>query len=115
MVLRFSPSGAPVVRFATGVTATVRAETWNVRTGAKGPQASRRQIPLMLAWAISIHKSQGMTLDHVDIHLEGVFEAGQAYVALSRARSLRCMRVTGFSRRCVRADPVVVAYYKTLS
>ena len=48
----------------------------------------RRRLPLLLAWAITVHKSQGMSLPHLQVELSNAFAAGQSYVALSRATSL---------------------------
>lgn len=88
-------------------------EKWTFRVGG-GTILSRKQLPLKLAWAMSIHKSQGTTLDCVEISLNGVFEKGQTYVALSRARSLKSLRVKGFNTSCVQADQDVLGYYKFL-
>ncbi|XP_012709981.2 ATP-dependent DNA helicase PIF1 isoform X2 [Fundulus heteroclitus] len=105
--------GFPCVRFLCGVTEVLKLERW-VFKSAGGIYLSRQQLPLKLAWAISIHKSQGMTLDCVEISLARVFESGQAYVALSRARSLEGLRVMDFDPHVVRADPDVLLYYKKL-
>ncbi|CAF96389.1 unnamed protein product, partial [Tetraodon nigroviridis] len=105
--------GLPHVRFLCGVTQALKPERW-VFKSAGGTHLSRQQLPLKLAWAISIHKSQGMTLDCVEISLARVFESGQAYVALSRARSLEGLRVMDFDPRVVRADPDVLLFYKKL-
>uniref|UniRef100_A0A8C7XP52 ATP-dependent DNA helicase PIF1 n=1 Tax=Oryzias sinensis TaxID=183150 RepID=A0A8C7XP52_9TELE len=105
--------GLPRVRFLCGVTEVLRPERW-VFKSASGVHLSRTQLPLKLAWAISIHKSQGMTLDCVEISLARVFESGQAYVALSRARSLEGLRVMDFNPHVVRADPDVLLFYKKL-
>ncbi|KAM4552500.1 ATP-dependent DNA helicase PIF1 isoform 2-T2 [Odontesthes bonariensis] len=106
-------SGLPRVRFLCGVTEVIKPERWVFKSGG-GIHLSRRQLPLKLAWAISVHKSQGMTLDCVEISLARVFESGQAYVALSRAKSLEGLRVMDFDPRVVRADPDVLLFYNKL-
>ncbi|KAM6918859.1 ATP-dependent DNA helicase PIF1 [Xenentodon cancila] len=105
--------GLPRVRFLCGVTEVLKPERWVFKSGG-GMHLSRQQLPLKLAWAISIHKSQGMTLDCVEISLARVFESGQAYVALSRAQSLEGLRVMDFDPHVVRADPDVLLFYKKL-
>ncbi|XP_074764260.1 ATP-dependent DNA helicase PIF1 [Athene noctua] len=105
--------GLPKVRFLCGVTQVIKMEKW-VFKGPSGVHLSRQQLPLKLAWAISIHKSQGMSLDCVEISLSRVFESGQAYVALSRARSLAGLRVLDFDPKAVRADPSVLQFYRQL-
>ncbi|XP_053785089.1 ATP-dependent DNA helicase PIF1 [Desmodus rotundus] len=105
--------GLPQVRFLCGITEVIRADRWTVQATG-GQLLSRRQLPLQLAWAISIHKSQGMSLDCVEISLSRVFASGQAYVALSRARSLQGLRVLDFDPTVVRCDPCVLRFYATL-
>ncbi|XP_064341535.1 ATP-dependent DNA helicase PIF1 isoform X3 [Camelus dromedarius] len=105
--------GLPQVRFLCGVTEVIRADRWTVQATG-GQLLSRQQLPLQLAWAISIHKSQGMSLDCVEISLSRVFASGQAYVALSRARSLQGLRVLDFDPMVVRCDPRVLSFYATL-
>ncbi|XP_030219661.1 ATP-dependent DNA helicase PIF1 [Gadus morhua] len=115
VVLGFEPGkqGLPRVRFLCGATEVLKRERWMFKVGG-GLYVSRQQLPLKLAWAISIHKSQGMTLDCVEISLARVFECGQAYVALSRAKTLEGLRVMDFDPRVVRADPDVLLFYKQL-
>lgn len=74
------------------------------------------QFPLALGWAITIHKSQGLTLDTLTLNLgDGAFAEGQTYVALSRARTLEGITLTRpISMRDVKVDPVVVAFYREL-
>ena len=63
------------------------------------------QVPLKLAWALTIHKCQGMTVDLAKVSLSNMFSDGQAYVALSRARSLEGLHITGYSPGCVKVNP----------
>ncbi|XP_040825216.1 ATP-dependent DNA helicase PIF1 [Ochotona curzoniae] len=105
--------GLPQVRFLCGVTEVIRADRWTVHATG-GQILSRKQLPLQLAWALSIHKSQGMSLDCVEISLGRVFAPGQAYVALSRARNLQGLRVLDFDPMVVRCDPRVLHFYATL-
>ena len=90
-VEKFSTDGHPIVRFMGGVTQEIKSDKWTVK-GGPGVILTRSQLPLRLAWAFSIHKSQGMTLDCVEVSLSRVFECGQAYVALSRAKNLSTLR-----------------------
>jgi len=83
------------------------------RFGRSELSAARCQIPLKLAWAITIHKCQGMSLDRVELSLSNIFACGQLYVALSRCRSLEGLRLLNkFSSSHVLVHPKVVEYYK---
>ncbi|XP_317740.5 ATP-dependent DNA helicase PIF1 [Anopheles gambiae] len=104
--------GLPLVKFKRREL-LIRHEKWSVKTGS-GMVLTRIQLPLKLAWAFSIHKSQGLTLDCVELSLSKVFEAGQAYVALSRAQSLDSIRVLDFDLRQVWANTKVLEYYRYL-
>ena len=78
-------------------------------------QAQRTQVPLTLAWALTIHKSQGMTLERAEINAQGMFENGQLYVAVSRVKSIPGLRLRGFTRDCMRTDHAVVDWYRRLA
>ena len=79
-------------------------ETWELRDGTK-KRASLVQIPLRLAWAITVHKSQGMTLDAARIDLRRAFVEGMGYVALSRVRRLDNLSLVGINRMALQISP----------
>lgn len=91
----------PVVLFQNRVTRTIYADCRVTELGDEAPYSliSRTQIPLVAGWAMTVHKSQGMTLNRVVVDLRRSFEEGQMYVALSRARSLDGLRVEGLGRQ----------------
>ncbi len=97
-VVDFDPAtDYPIVEFVHGKEVTMQPDTWEMRDGDK-KRASITQIPLRLAWAITIHKSQGMTLDAALIDLRKAFVPGMGYVALSRVRSLETLFLKGINR-----------------
>lgn len=114
VVLRFEEgSGLPVVQFWNGRTETIIPRMWENKE-AKKVVARRTQIPLILAWALTIHKCQGMTLDAAEVNLSGVFADGQAYVALSRVRSFDNLALRGFQPKLIHASPPALRYYQAL-
>lgn len=108
----------PLVRFKTSDMSTrtilVEPEDWAIEDENEKPLVSRVQLPLMLAWSLSIHKSQGQTLPRVKVDLRRVFEKGQAYVALSRAVSREGLQVLNFDKTRIKAHQKVVDFYSTL-
>merc|ERR1712185_17018 len=103
----------PCVRFAGGVERIIRFESFPLTQGGQ-VVACRMQLPLALGWAISVHKSQGMTLDRVEMSLRNVFECGQMYVALSRARSLEGLSIRDVDWSKLRAHPKVLAWHERM-
>ena len=109
IVTDFTPQGKPVVHFKIGTEVTVDYETW--ASDHESP-VERIQIPLCLAYALTIHKSQGATLDCALIDVgPKIFEYGQAYVALSRLKSLDGLYISSVSATAFRAHPTVKSFY----
>lgn len=93
----------PIVKFLNGRKMPVGLETWELRDGDK-KRASISQIPLRLAWAITVHKSQGMTLDAARIDLRRAFVEGMGYVALSRVRRLDNLELIGINKMALKVS-----------
>ncbi len=108
----------PMVQFMTptspeGTIVVVDPTTWTMKSFGT-VQASRRQVPLRLAYALTIHKSQGMTIDALEVDLAGAFACGQAYVALSRGVALARMRVLNFRPKVISCNMPVCEYYMSV-
>jgi len=112
VVLHFSATGLPVVRFlSVPEPVVVDRATWML---PDNDTVGRAQIPLKVAYAITIHKSQGATLDCALIDIgSNTFEYGQAYVALSRVKSLEGLHIWSLNPAKVRCHPAVAAFYET--
>ncbi len=98
--------GKPKVKTSQGLIIEVEEMDWAI-TEENKVMASITQIPLRLAWAITIHKSQGMSLDSAIMDLSNVFEYGQGYVALSRVKTLNGLHIVGYNEKSLEIHPEV--------
>ncbi|MBS1960213.1 MAG: AAA family ATPase [Bdellovibrionales bacterium] len=98
-----------------GKTIELKKSSFSVLDAEGEPVATATNFPLNLAWACTIHKAQGATLDKVHANLKGVWEHGQSYVALSRVRALTDLTIEGLSPRVFLADPAVREFYDRLN
>jgi ATP-dependent exoDNAse (exonuclease V) alpha subunit len=103
-VTSFSETGAPVVKTLSGKHIVAEPMEWVVEEDGK-VKAKLVQVPLRLAWAITVHKSQGMSLDSAVMDLSAAFEYGQGYVALSRVRTLGGLYLLGINDRALEVHP----------
>jgi len=97
----------PIIELYNGTRVTIAPELWAIEEDGK-VKASITQFPLRLAWAITIHKSQGMSLDNAEIDLRSTFTYGMGYVALSRVRTLSGIRLIGFTKESLLVDPRIL-------
>ena len=114
IVMRFSTMDKkqPVIRFNNGYEMTMNYHIWPSETI---PGVGVSHLPLILAWALTIHKSQGATLDIAEIDAgAGIFECGQTYVALSRVKSLEGLYLTSFDATRIRINKKVQQFYQEL-
>lgn len=103
----------PQVKFNNGITRVMERHVW---VSDKIPGIGVSQVPLILAWALTIHKSQGATMDAAEIDVGScVFECGQTYVALSRVKSLEGLYLTSFDASRIRINKKVKEFYESLT
>jgi ATP-dependent DNA helicase PIF1 len=105
-------TGFPKVKFNNGVEKVMVPYVW---LSDKIPGIGVSQVPIILAWALTIHKSQGATMDAAEIDVgSGIFECGQTYVALSRVKSLNGIYLTSFDAKRIRINKKVKEFYESL-
>jgi ATP-dependent DNA helicase PIF1 len=104
---------APRVKFNNGIERIMVPHVWS---SDKIPGIGVSQVPLILAWALTIHKSQGATLDAAEIDVgSGIFECGQTYVALSRVKSLEGLYLSSFDASRIKINRKVKDFYESLT
>jgi ATP-dependent DNA helicase PIF1 len=104
--------GMPVVKYKNGYQMTMSPHIW---PSELIPGIGVSQVPLILAWALTIHKAQGSTLDIAEVDAgSGIFECGQTYVALSRVKSLEGLYLSSFDAKRVRINKKVQEFYEVL-
>ena len=108
IVTGFSDTGFPIVKTNAGRTIFAEPDEWHIEDGGR-VLARIMQIPLRLAWAMTVHKSQGMSLDAAHMDLSDTFEYGQGYVALSRVRTLAGLSLAGLNKRALEVHPEILA------
>jgi len=110
IVIGFSKDeNLPIVKLSNGYTVKVPLEDWSIENDKGTITAKVSQLPLKLAWAITIHKSQGMTLDSAQIDLSKTFEVGQGYVALSRIKNIEGLQLIGFNDTALTVDSLILS------
>ena len=113
VVTAFAEQNYPVVKLNSGEEILVSPDSWTVDDELK-ILAKITQLPLRLAWAITVHKSQGMTLERAEMDLSHCFSYGMGYVALSRLTSLKGLYLLGINEMAYKLDPEVFIYDKEL-
>ncbi len=107
-VTGYSDNGFPLVKVRSGEVIEAEPEEWKIEDEKGKTLALFNQVPLRLAWAITVHKSQGMTLDAAEIDLRKTFEKGQGYVALSRLKTLESLVLLGFNETAIMVDELAL-------
>ncbi len=113
VVVKCDPYEDPVIRTAKGEEIVIERASWKIEEDGK-TKAELIQYPLRLAWAITVHKSQGMSLDAVEVDLSKSFEPGMGYVALSRVRTIEGLTLLGLNDMALQVHPEVFEFDKQL-
>lgn len=112
-VTGFESDNSPIVKTLSGDIINVQPDSWHIEDDGK-ILAEIKQLPLRYSWAITVHKSQGMTLDRAEMDLSKSFGFGMGYVALSRVRSISGLRLLGMSGSALAMHPDIIEFDKKL-
>ena len=121
IVVRFSQEGVPLIRFSRANTSNTSNSfeitmNYHIWPSENIPGIGVSQLPLILAWALTIHKAQGATLDVAEIDAgSNIFECGQTYVALSRVKSLEGLYLTSYDPKKIRINKKVQEFYQGIN
>ena len=115
IVIGFGCRNNPIVKFLNNIELEIAPHEYNIE-GDDGGNVKKVQIPLILAWAITIHKAQGMSLDFVQTDIgSSIFEYGQAYVVLSRIKNIEGLSLLNIDFSKIKAHPMIIDFYKNIS
>lgn len=103
-----------IIKTMSGVVINLKKHSFELKNGIGDVVATAKNFPLTVAYAITIHKSQGATIDRALVELKGLWDSGQAYTALSRLSSSEGLRVLDWNESSIKIDRKVVEFYKTI-
>lgn len=114
IIIGFGTRNNPIVKFLNNIELEISPHEYNME-GDDGGNIKKIQIPLILAWAITIHKAQGMSLEFVQTDIgSSIFEYGQAYVVLSRIKNIEGLSLLNIDFSKIKAHPVIIDFYKKI-
>ena len=103
----------PIVYFLNGKTIEIKPKDYKIEE--EKDSVVKKQIPLIPAWAITIHKAQGMSLEYIETDIgNSIFEYGQAYVVLSRIKNLEGLSLINIDYSRIKANPKIIKFYENL-
>ena len=113
IIIDFSENNNPIVQFLNGKILEIKKKDYKLEESKDS--ITKKQIPLIHAWAITIHKAQGMSLEYIQTDIgKSIFEYGQAYVVLSRIKSLEGLSLIDIDYTKIKANPKVIKFYESL-
>ena len=114
IIIDFSSDGYPIVHFLNDVIVEIKYKDYKIEDNSDS--VTKKQIPLIHAWAITIHKAQGMSLEYLETDIgHSIFEYGQAYVVLSRIKNLEGLSLLNIDYTKIKANPKIIEYYNNIT